>query len=168
MSFTLRRSVERACGGHGGVVAAQSKFAAQVAQFSAKAIGATDKTIRNITRELFNSVILMSPVGDPDGWKNPAPAGYVGGRFRGNWQTTQGAPADGTLDRIDASGSAAMADVATKAGGLGSHTFLANNLPYAQRLEYESWSKQAPAGMVRVTFARITSLIEKQVRANKV
>lgn len=149
-------------------MAAQSKFAAQVAQFSAKAIGATDDTIRNITLELFNGIISDSPVDT--------------GRFRGNWQTTQGSPAQGELDRLDKNGTLAKAEVKASMGGLGSHTIMANNLPYAEVLEYglygtgpgatikttrDGYSLQAPDGMVRINFARITSTIQKSIRANK-
>jgi hypothetical protein len=52
-------------------------------------------------------------------------------------------------------------------GGLGSLTWLSNNLPYIEKLEYGGYpdgpntiggfSKQAPAGMVRVNMARITA-----------
>jgi len=93
-----------------------------------------------------------------------APKGYVGGRFRGNWQTSIAAPAAGVLDRIDPSGSAAKQDVAVNMGGAGTLTYLTNNLPYAQVLEYEAHSSQAPAGMVRVAMARITQKIPSIIR----
>jgi len=99
-----------------------------------------------------------------DGMDITAPAGYVGGRFRGNWQTSVTARADGTLDRIDPAGSAAISDVAVNMGGAGSVTLLTNNLPYAEVLEYEGHSTQAPAGMVRVAMARITQNIPSIIR----
>lgn len=70
-----------------------------------------------------------------------APIGYVGGRFRGNWQTSVAEPITNTIDRIDPTGAAAVADVVTNMGGAGTITYLTNNLPYAKRLEYEGWSK---------------------------
>ncbi|WP_162455859.1 hypothetical protein [Pseudoxanthomonas kalamensis] len=46
---------------------------------------------------------------------------------------------------------------------------MANNLPYANRIEYDGWSHtKAPAGMVRVSFARIRQIVSKAVRDNKV
>lgn len=55
------------------------------------------------------------------------------GRLRGNWQTSEGSPKGGTLDRLDPSGSAARADVQGVPGI--SLTYMANNLPYAPVLE---------------------------------
>jgi hypothetical protein len=51
--------------------------------------------------------------------------------------------------------------VLAKMGGAGSVTFLCNALPYAERLEYEGWSKQSPAGMVRVSMARIDAIVSE-------
>lgn len=94
-----------------------------------------------------------------DGIDIVSPVGYVGGRFRGNWQTSISKPATGQLDRVDPSGSSSVQDVNVNMGGAGSITYLTNNLPYAQVLEYEGHSSQAPAGMVRVAMARITQNI---------
>lgn len=93
--------------------------------------------------------------------KMKAPKGYVGGRFRGNWQTSVGEPITATIERIDPSGAASTADVIAHMGGAGKVTYMTNNLPYAERLEYEGWSKQAPAGMVRVSMARIDSIVSE-------
>lgn len=128
-------------------------FASDVNRFVVKSEQATDRTVRAITFELFRSVIQMSPVDT--------------GRFRGNWQTTTGSPQDSIIPRLDPSGSSAIAEVFAKAGGLGSVSYLANNLSYAERLEYDGWSQQAPNGMVRVSFARINSIVAKAARANK-
>ena len=51
--------------------------------------------------------------------------------------------------------------VATVPELAGNVVYLTNNLPYAQRLEYEGWSKQAPAGMVRVNMARIADIMKE-------
>jgi hypothetical protein len=93
--------------------------------------------------------------------------GYVGGRFRSNWQTMIGAMPSGTLDSVDPSGQAAIARGAAviEATTVGPAIFIVNNLPYAHRLEFDSWSKQAPAGMVRVTVAEFNSIVEQQARA---
>lgn len=87
------------------------------------------------------------------------PRGYVGGRFRGSWQTSVSAPITTDIDRVDPSGAAATADVLANMGGAGKVTFMSNNLPYGNRLEFEGWSKQAPAGMVRIAMARIDSYV---------
>lgn len=73
--------------------------------------------------------------------KMKAPKGYVGGRFRANWNTSVSAPDETTTEDIDPTGAKATANVLAKMGGAGSVTFLCNALPYAERLEYEGWSK---------------------------
>ncbi|ELW8199185.1 hypothetical protein QK123_004123 [Yersinia enterocolitica] len=82
-----------------------------------------------------------------------APAGYTGGRFRGNWQVGLDVQPDGETGRIDKSGNMTMAvgnymleqfKVGTKA------IYFTNNVPYAYRLEF-GHSSQAPNGMIRIT-----------------
>ena len=46
----------------------------------------------------------------------------------------------------------------------GATIYLVNNLPYAVRLEY-GWSKQAPAGMVRITAAEFQSIVDDAARS---
>ena len=94
------------------------------------------------------------------GW---AAKNYTGGRFRGNWQVSFDRPAVGAIDRVDKAGTATLAagrDVLAHydSGEYGSIWFT-NNVPYAQRLEY-GWSKQAPAGIVRVVAAEINSKVK--------
>lgn len=85
---------------------------------------------------------------------------YVGGRFRGNWQVTVGAPATDALDRTDATGTASLADGGAVIANveMGVVVFLVNNLPYAQSLEY-GHSTQAPNGMVRITVAEFQAIV---------
>ena len=94
------------------------------------------------------------------GW---AAKNYTGGRFRGNWQVSFDRPAVGAIDRVDKAGTATLAagrDVLAHydSGEYGSIWFT-NNVPYAKRLEY-GWSKQAPAGIVRVVAAEINSKVK--------
>lgn len=88
-----------------------------------------------------------------DAMEVKAPAGYTGGRFRGNWQVGLDIQPDGETGRIDKSGNMTMAvgnymleqfKVGTKA------IYFTNNVPYAYRLEF-GHSSQAPNGMVRIT-----------------
>lgn len=130
-------------------------FARDVAKFNEKAKVATDKTVRAITFALFREVIQRTPVDT--------------GRLKGNWQTTVNAPATTTIMRDDPSGGKATMEVISNGGGWGSVTYLTNNLPYAHRIEFDGWSHtKAPAGMVRVSLARINSIVAKAARDNKV
>lgn len=96
-------------------------------------------------------------------------AGYVGGRFRGNWQLSYRGFPTRQLDRIDPTGAETMADGAAKLAGFtaGPPIFIVNNLPYGPRLEYEAWSSQAPAGMVRITVAEFQQIMAEEVAALK-
>jgi len=130
-------------------------FARQVKSFNVKTEKALDQTVRAITFSLFREVVQRTPVDT--------------GRLKGNWQVSIGAPASGTLATNDPSGGATLGKIVAGIGGAGSTTFLANNLAYAQRIEYDGWSHtKAPAGMVRVSFARIDSIVAKAAQANRV
>lgn len=91
--------------------------------------------------------------------------GYVGGRFRANWQVSVGSPSASTVAHVDPSGAQAIAQAQAALASFtaGPSIFIQNNLPYAVRLEY-GWSKQAPAGMVRIAAAEFQSILDAAVR----
>jgi len=84
-----------------------------------------------------------------------APAGYTGGRFRGNWQVSFDERTTEETGRIDKSGGETL-----RAGNFVlsqfrvgmKKVFFCNNVPYAYPLEM-GHSSQAPGGMVRITAA---------------
>ncbi|NIF28337.1 hypothetical protein F3J44_18375 [Pantoea sp. Tr-811] len=95
--------------------------------------------------------------------------GYVGGRFRGNWQFSIDSPATGELDVVDRSGNETIAQLKAQVEALtiGQTAYIVNNLPYAIPLEY-GHSTQAPAGMVRVTLANFQRIVDEAIRNNSV
>lgn len=103
-----------------------------MSQIVARANGHVDDRIRAATSEVFSNIIQMTPVDT--------------GRARGNWQCTIGAPFIGEDD----TGSVMKAQNAIPRRS-GSVVYLTNNVPYIGRLEYDGHSRQAPAGMVRVS-----------------
>lgn len=112
------------------------------------------KAKRAAALQVFSAVIFATPVGNSTIWKVPrAPRGYVGGRLRGNWQTSVGAPKTTQLDRVDGAGLQAIDEALhTIELAVGDDKiYMTNNLPYAGRIEYGAHSKQAPTGMVRVS-----------------
>lgn len=126
-------------------------FAADIRRFTDKAEKDTDKVVRAITFGLFREVIQRTPVDT--------------GRLKGNWQATQGAPAYGTDTTTDKDGNTTITRMAAGIGGWGSVTYLANNLPYAQRIEFDGHSSvKAPAGMVRVSMRRINTIVRQAAR----
>lgn len=207
-------------------------FAENIRDFAERAKGGIDATIREIVIEIGSSVILKSPVGNPEIWaanvvhrqankrsaddydskvavRNTiinlnesnftsagklrkgvkyakpltkterdqnfnvnglvAGKGYVGGRFRGNWQFSIDTPAEGVLDQIDVSGSVSIAVLKAQVQSLtaGQTAYIVNNLPYSIPLEY-GHSTQAPGGMVRITLARFQQIVEEATRNNQV
>lgn len=136
----------------------------------------TEDKIEQIFRlsaiQLFKSVILKTPVDT--------------GRARSNWQTEIGKFSKGEIDHIK-NNEALIADMINKVneGTIAQGYFLANNLPYIQKLEYGgyplapkqgSWdkkkkdfvikteggfSKQAPEGMVRISLEEVKADLKR-------
>lgn len=115
--------------------------------------------ITKYSNAALETVVQLSPVGDPALWKSPAPPGYVGGLFKNNWMVDIGRINPRIRHQIDASGSASLAE-RSKFSSLTSNPFttvyIHNSLPYAIPLEH-GWSTQAPTGMVSVTVASLKS-----------
>lgn len=113
-------------------------FGDQIAAFAGETEHKMDLAFRKIALEMFSRVILNTPV--------------KSGRARANWQIAIGSVPNGVLQLEDKSGSATISAADAAAAGLkaGDVIYLANNLPYIQRLE-DGYSGQAPAGMVGLT-----------------
>ena len=143
-------------------------FTADVSRFCKKeAPEWMNGIMRKTIFEIYNRVDLRSPVGDPDQWQIPgsAPPGYVGGRFRANWQYEYGTRSTNLVDDVDPGGTKTRAKVESKlfsAPAIGVH-YLVNNSPYGQRLE-DGHSHQAPRGivtLVELEFKDIVRLASK-------
>ncbi|CAI2077428.1 hypothetical protein [Serratia marcescens] len=110
---------------------------------------------RNDPANLTPTGRLKKRVRVSDSMDIKAPAGYTGGRFRGNWQVGLDAAPQGETGQVDKSGGKTLA-----AGTLVIERFrvgmqavyFTNNVPYAYPLEF-GHSSQAPGGMVRITAA---------------
>lgn len=141
-------------------------FALDLTKFIEKAQGNAETVVRKVGIDMLAKVVDRSPVGNPDLWKGGGPDGYVGGRFRGNWQVTFGAPARDEIERVDASGSATNAAgaavLASYRSGISS-IWLANNVPYSYSLEM-GHSSQAPLGVAGVTAAEFQTFVDQAVR----
>lgn len=138
--------------------------------------------VRKVIFDVDASLVLKSPVGNPELWainatagrynneareigssdRLPmvAPAGYVGGRFRANWQYGFEAINAKVTEEVDPSGESSIGRVQAELGeqASGHKHYLTNSLPYAQRLE-NGWSKQAPNGMVALTVVEFIPIV---------
>lgn len=136
-------------------------FAKQISAFGVKTKEQMDFFVFTICMEITNGIVLKTPVAEE-----------FGGRARGNWFPSLDAPSNTVSTRVDPTGATAIAaaqGVANQAAGR--VFYLSNNLPYIRHLEYGlygnpqgsangpktigGFSKQAPAGMVRITINEV-------------
>lgn len=148
---------------------ARDTFTVALKKFAEKAKGNADKVVRKTILDMGSSLVLKSPVGNAALWSPqslPAPAGYVGGRFRANWQYGVGEPNRAIVNKVDPSGELAIAGIVGKLepGALGKVHWLTNSLAYGPRLE-DGYSTQAPSGMVALTVLQFRNFIKEAVRS---
>ena len=143
-----------------------ASFEDQMRAFARRANMSVEKTIKGTSIKLFSAVIKSSPVDS--------------GRFRANWLCAGVTPVPSVVDMTDKTGASATSEMVGYINSANGQTVftLANNLPYAYKLEYGGYpgdgpntvggfSKQAPAGMVRVNVARFQAILDEQARANR-
>lgn len=128
-----------------------------------------EQVVRVTARNMLASMIEKSPVGNPDLWQHPAPKGYVGGRFKNNWNLDLGAVDYRDNFPVDDTGNGAMSRGKAKLTQWkpGDTIYITNSLPYAYRIEYEGWSSQAPRGVVRLTVREFANAMRKAVQETK-
>lgn len=134
-------------------------FSAEIARFARESEDRNRQILRATALEVFRRIVQRSPVDT--------------GRFKGNWiiSDSEISYREGMGPRFDAKGALALTagQVQIKARPDDRPYLIANGLPYGPRLEY-GWSKQAPAGMVRITaveFPGILAKITAAVQAGK-
>ena len=142
-------------------------FALDLQKFAEKAGKRADAVVGETIANLAATVDMRSPVGDAKYWKSPPPKGYVGGRFRANWNLGLGAPDLSTTVKVDTSakgpgGGATTAHIIAQIPeqAAGKVYYLSNSLPYAQPLE-DGWSKQAPQGIVSRTAVEFQTIVDE-------
>lgn len=134
-----------------------SAFSIPLGQMAEKLKLEVETVARKSTFELWRAVQLRSPVDT--------------GRFRANWNPSFGSPNYAVNDGFDnaplQADSARSNFVASQALTLpiGGVTYLSNGLPYAVRLEFDAWSKQAPAGMIRIAALEYDQYVRKALAA---
>lgn len=143
-------------------------FTLELEAFADKAKGAVDGIVGSSVAEIARRLDERSPVGDASYWKSKPPKGYVGGRFRGNWQLGVGTIPVAETGRIDPSGGATLGAIITEipTEAAGKVFWLANNVPYAQPIE-DGHSRQAPTGLVGLTALEFPSIVEQAAEARR-
>lgn len=127
------------------------KFALDVSKFALKTGIAMDRAVRMIVIEVGSSIIRMTPVDT--------------GRLKGEWQFTIQPATTETGINGGASAAKLIGDsIEFKAGMVG---FITNLMPYAIPIEMGG-SKQAPAGMVRITLERFQQIVNQAIQEHRV
>lgn len=142
-------------------------FTLSLAAFAQKAPDKARTIVRRVAIETLSRVVMRTPVGNPSLWKSKPPAGYVGGRLRANWATSIGTPDLTVTVRIDKQGAATIQRGSARIAAADGERpiFIMNSLPYAREIEYEGHSRQAPAGMVRITVAEFQTMVDEIARS---
>lgn len=125
-----------------------ASFSASLQAFADATGERIEAVVRRVAFEAFSAVIYKSPVDS--------------GRFRASWVFASGEPDTRTVPGGVEKASADVQAARALAAPVGKTMYLTNNLPYATRLEY-GWSKQAPAGMVRLTAAEFQATVDRVV-----
>lgn len=144
-------------------------FTVQLRNFANKTKGRTDQVVRKVVLEMGTSLVMKSPVGDASYWIGDAPPGYVGGRFRANWQLGFGSADLTTTEKTDADGMATVGNLFAKIADEDPAQifYLTNSLPYARRIE-DGWShRQAPQGVVAITVLQFRNFLSSAVAEAK-
>jgi hypothetical protein len=141
-------------------------FALDLKRFAEKTKHKADLAVGNIVVRVARELDQRSPVGDTSYWKNPPPKGYVGGRFRGNWQLGVNVVPAGETGLIDPGGAEAQGRIiaAVPEQASGKLYTLINNVPYAQEIE-RGHSHQAPQGLVGLTTIMFQRIVNEAVQA---
>ena len=139
-----------------------------VKQWAAKAGKDVDEVVIATCIDISRRVVLYTPVGNPSLWKNNPPAGYSGGQAKGNWIATINRASGSVSQFKDPKGALTVSLIEDQAlQAPGNVFYLVNNLPYIRRLEYEAWSSQAPAGMIRRVMAEAPAIVRDVIQVVK-
>jgi hypothetical protein len=121
-------------------------------------VKATNKTmhqgIANTTIRLGTMIIEKTPVDT--------------GRAKGNWMSAFDAPDTATSETRQAAQSIGGLHLKFTPSSVARNNsiFITNSLPYIKRLE-NGYSKQAPAGMVRLSIAEFTAILQREIASAK-
>lgn len=125
-------------------------FQADLRRFALNTKIKSDKIVRKVALDVVRELVQRTPVDT--------------GLARSNWFIgyERGSSVDPAKSKNGAPSLARSAQFAANLGA-GSTFYIVNNVPYIMRLEFGS-SKQAPAGMARVTVARWQAIVGAAVR----
>lgn len=126
-------------------------LASDLRRFAQKSNQKMETVIKSSIIRVGTSIVVKTPVRD--------------GRLKNNWLGAYGTVDTSVTQAVDPSGAQAIGRLTAKAAGVtvGEAFYFTNSLPYASRIEYDGWSQQAPAGMVRVSIASWENIVADEV-----
>ena len=114
--------------------------------FSHKLLKDADQHVKRLAGDVLTSVVTKTPVDK--------------GTARGNWRVgVNHVDHTADLNVRDPSGTGAMQiglSVIEQGAGIGKVVYIANSLPYIQRLN-DGWSQQAPANFVQISLMNVVN-----------
>lgn len=126
------------------------------------ALNTSAKVLNSTVSDLYKKIVERTPVGNPSLWNWPAPRDYNPGTLKESWNISFN-----NVQRNVAGQFASTAQIlgnnglSFKLGDKGQQVVVISNpQPYAQRVE-TGWSTQAPQGMMRVSIAEYTSMLNQ-------
>lgn len=143
-------------------VGSMANFALDVQKFAESFDDGAEAAIRGTTIKLWSAIINMTPVDE--------------GRARSSWFATGKQPSTKVSNTTDKQGASTINKAEQVVMSIKDYsTFtLTNNLPYIDKLEFGGYgdgpkttggySKQAPAGMVRVSIMRFNKLLAEEAK----
>lgn len=140
------------------------QFTIDLTKFCEKAKRNSQDVVKKIVLDMARRIVERSPVGDATYWKNPPPPGYVGGRFRANWQHGTGTMPKEQFQEVANVSMARVESSVNKANPFSVH-YIVNNLPYSLAIE-NGWSwHQAPQGVVGLTVLEYDNVVKAAAKA---
>jgi hypothetical protein len=139
-------------------------FSADLSSFSRHANSNVDRAVKDTVLTLGREIVELSIVGDTLYWSSKPPKGYVGGKFRANWQHGIGTMPITTFDTT-ANVSYARIKSTVPASSGGKIHWLVNNVSYSIALENGTASPRTPPqGTVGTVVLRYGSIVREVAR----
>lgn len=123
------------------------------AAYDKKVLGLLTTIVKKTALSVDRELVLETPVGNPDLWKNAAPAGYVGGRARSNWLASINSPRTDAGAQTTRKGSDTVNSKLVNFKIATDTIFITNNVPYIGELN-NGHSTQAASGFIDAIIAR--------------
>ena len=143
-------------------------FAADVKKFTEKTKGKNRDVVVKTFVSLGTLIVSRAPIGDHTLWQSGPGDDYIPGTLANSWNAGIGSGSGAKMRGPNPTGAESLANINNVSKSVaGKVAFIVNPAPYANRIEYEGHSTQAPAGMARRTAAEFKHLVAVAVNGTK-